>query len=90
MQGNTGVLLATMCRYDRQIFGKTSSSSFLTSGSLCRDIFWEFFLADLLEEISPMWECRLGPCAFLCVSKGRRLSENILCRCLNDWFQALE
>jgi hypothetical protein len=41
--GEHGVLLATMCRYDSLIFGKTSSSSFLMSGSLW-GIFWEFFL----------------------------------------------
>jgi hypothetical protein len=35
MQGNTRVLLATMCKYDLRMFGKTSSSSFLISGSLC-------------------------------------------------------
>jgi hypothetical protein len=34
-QGKTGVLLATICKYDHQIFGNTSSSSALTSGSLC-------------------------------------------------------
>jgi hypothetical protein len=35
MQGNTGGLLATMCKYNLRIFGKTLSSSFLISGSLC-------------------------------------------------------
>ena len=35
IQRNTRVLLMTMCRYDRRIFGKTSSLSFLKSGSLC-------------------------------------------------------
>jgi hypothetical protein len=35
MQGKMGVLLATICRYDRRMFGNTSSSSALTSGSLC-------------------------------------------------------
>jgi hypothetical protein len=35
MSGKTGVLLATMCKYDRLMLGKTWSSSTLTSGSLC-------------------------------------------------------
>jgi hypothetical protein len=35
MQGKTEVLLATMCRYDCQMFGNTWSSSSLTSGLLC-------------------------------------------------------
>ena len=35
MQGKTGVLLATMCKYDRRIFGNTWSSSALTSELLC-------------------------------------------------------
>jgi hypothetical protein len=51
-----------------------------------RDIFWEFFLADLLEEFSPVQEYCLSPFVFLCVSKGRRLSEIILGGCSDDWF----
>jgi hypothetical protein len=39
MQRTTGGLLATMCRYNIQIFEKTSSSSALTSGSLCGTYF---------------------------------------------------
>jgi hypothetical protein len=35
IQGKIGVLLAMICRYDRQMLGNTSSSSALTSGSLC-------------------------------------------------------
>jgi hypothetical protein len=35
MQGKMGVLLATICRYDRRMFGNTYSSSTLTSRSLC-------------------------------------------------------
>jgi hypothetical protein len=35
IQGKMGVLLATMWGYDRRIFKNTSSSSDLTSGSLC-------------------------------------------------------
>jgi hypothetical protein len=52
-----------------------------------QDIFWEFFPADLLENLSLVRKYHLGPCAFLHVSKGRRLSENILGRCPDDWFQ---
>jgi hypothetical protein len=33
-----------------------------------------------------MWECHLGPCACLCIAKGRRLDENLLRCCLNDRF----
>jgi hypothetical protein len=35
IQGKTGVLLDTMCKYDCWIFGNTWSSSALTSRSLC-------------------------------------------------------
>jgi hypothetical protein len=35
MHGKTGVMQATMCKYDRWIFGNTWSSNALTSGSLC-------------------------------------------------------
>jgi hypothetical protein len=49
---------------------KTSSSSFLISGSLCGYI-REFFPLDLLEKFSPVREYCLGPYACLCVSKGR-------------------
>jgi hypothetical protein len=51
-----------------------------------RSIFGKFFPLDLLEKFSPLWEYCLGPYACLCVSKGRRLSENILGGCSDDWF----
>jgi hypothetical protein len=35
IQRKTGVLLATICRYDCRMFGNTSSSSALTYGSFC-------------------------------------------------------
>jgi hypothetical protein len=35
MKGKMGVLLSTMCKYDRHMFGNTCASSALMIGSLC-------------------------------------------------------
>jgi hypothetical protein len=60
MQGKNEVLIATMCKYDRQMFGNTWSSSVFMSGSLVWDIFWVFFSTDLVKEIPPLWEHHFG------------------------------
>jgi hypothetical protein len=76
MQGKMGVLLATICRYDRQMFEEHLVIECPYVWITVWDIFWVFLSADPVKEIPPMWEHHLGPCACLCIAKGWRLDEN--------------
>jgi len=56
MQGKMGVLLATMCKYDRHMLGNTWSSRNLMSESLC-GIYYVYFARIILLNGFPHYGC---------------------------------
>jgi hypothetical protein len=61
IQGKTGALLATMCKYDRQMLGNTWSSSALTPGSLCRIYYGYSYFLIMLKRYPHCGSATLDP-----------------------------